>query len=284
MEEDARTWALPNLEELGQGKYPLNGKWTDFETAFKAWFMPQDAQELAQEAMKNLKQGKHTMVEYMSQFNQYTMQTGWSDKDHHTHFYDGLSEKIKDAMAITARPIGTLQELREHTVILDQRIRKRDAEKKGQTFSYNTTTTTQDPNAMEVDASRPGNSPQEKHTRNFYLQFMKGKCFGCGSTQHTKKDGNHEHDICNHCGKTGHRSPVCFNKYMGKPATAAKAAADTTSSTSTPNGPSTSSTATASATTNASAQGSKKQADLLAQLMKRLEEQQEEIKALKASF
>ena len=72
---------------------------------------------------------------------------------------------------------------------------------------------------------------------------------------------------------------------MGKPATAkAAATTDSPSSTSTPNGPSTSSTATASATTNASAQGSKKQADLLAQLMKRLEEQQEEIKALKASF
>ena len=145
--------------------------------------------------------------------------------------------------------------------------------------------TTRDPNAMEVDASRPGNSSQEKRTRNSYLQFMKGKCFGCGSTQHNKKDRNHEHDICNHCGKTGHRSPVCFNKYMGKPATA-KAAATTenASSSSTPNGPSTSSKATASATTTTSAQGSKTQADLLAQLMKRIEEQYEEIKALKASF
>ena len=149
MEEDAHTWALPNLEELGRGKYPLNGKWTNFEVAFKARFMPQDAQESAQEAMKNLKQGKHTVAEYMSQFDQYTMQTGWSDKDHQTRFYNGLSEKIKDAMAITARPIGTLQELREHAVILDQCIRKRDAEKKGQTFSYNTTTT-RDPNAMDV--------------------------------------------------------------------------------------------------------------------------------------
>ena len=98
-------------------------------------FMPQDSQEVAREALKNIKQGKQTVAEYTSKFNQYTMQTGWSDADHRTHYYDGLNDKVKDSMAIMDQPIAMFKELRKVAVILDQRICQREAEKKGQTFS-----------------------------------------------------------------------------------------------------------------------------------------------------
>ena len=101
MEEDACTWALPYLEELGRGKQPFKGDWAEFEKAFSQRFMPQDSQEVAHEALKNIKQGKQTVAEYTSKFDQYTMQTGWSDADHCTRYYSGLSDKVKDSMAIT---------------------------------------------------------------------------------------------------------------------------------------------------------------------------------------
>ena len=41
MDEDACTWALPYLEELGRGKLPFKGSWPDFEVAFTQQFMPQ---------------------------------------------------------------------------------------------------------------------------------------------------------------------------------------------------------------------------------------------------
>ena len=135
MEEGARTWALPYLEELGRGKQPFKGDWAEFEKAFTQRFMPQDLQEVAREALKNIKQGKQMVAEYMSKFDQYTMQTGWSDADHRTQYYDGLSDKVKDSMAITDRPISTFEELRKVALVLDQRIHQREAEKKGQTFS-----------------------------------------------------------------------------------------------------------------------------------------------------
>ena len=138
---------------------------------------------------------------------------------------------------------------------------------------------------MEVDASCQGNQiSTEKQTHKSYLATMKGKCFGCGSKEHSKKDGNHEHDVCHHCGKAGHRSTVCIAKYMGKAATVK--AADTETSTSSPNsnGPSTSSKAVATTTTSTLAKDSKTQADLLAQLMKHVSAQDAELKALKASF
>src|ERR1700744_6506260 len=281
MEEGARTWALPYLEELGRGKQPFKGDWAEFEKAFTQRFMPQDSQEVAREALKNIKQGKQTVAEYTSKFDQYTMQTGWSDADHRTRYYDGLSDKVKDSMAITDRPISTFEELRKVALVLDQRIRQREAEKKGQTFSNTSQgTSSRNPDAMEVDASRQNSN--EKKTHKSYLANMKGRCFGCGSKEHNKKDGNHKRDVCPHCGKAVHRSTVCLSKYLGKPSTAKAAATENSTSGPNSNGPSTSSKA--AATTSTPAKDNKNQTDLLAQLLERVKKQDEEIKALKASF
>ena len=283
MDEDAHTWALPYLEELGRGKQPFKGDWVEFEKAFTQRFMPQDLQEVACEALKHIKQGKQTVAEYTSKFDQYTMQTGWSDADHRTRYYDGLSDKVKDSMAIMDRPIATFEELRKVALVLDQCIRQREAEKKGQTFSNTSQgTSSQNPDMMEVDASHQGNTnPNEKKTHKSYLATMKGRCFGCGSKEHNKKDGNHERDVCHHCGKAGHRSTVCLSKYMGKPPAAKAAATETSISGPNSNGPSTSPKAAATTTLT---KDSKTQADLLAQLLKHVEEQDKELKALKVSF
>src|ERR1700761_9748506 len=212
-------------------------------------------------------------------------QTSWSDADHRTCFYDGLNETIKDNLAISDRPIGTLTELRQAAQILDQRMRQQQAEKSGKPMHNTPHTTSKSPDAMEVDASRQQKQQQgkEKRTRYTYLSWMRGKCFGCGSTDHAKKDGKHEHDVCGHCKKVGHRSPVCMAKYMGKPITAKAAAtgqkAVASSSTTDAKGK-----ASVSATTPAPAQNSKAQADLLAKLMAQMQEQSAHIEALKSSF
>ena len=74
---------------------------------------------------------------------------------------------------------------------------------------------------------------------------------------------------------------VCLSKYLGKPPAAKAAATETSTSGPNSNGPSTSLKAAATAMP---AKDSKTQADLLAQLLKRVEEQDKELKALKASF
>ena len=137
---------------------------------------------------------------------------------------------------------------------------------------------------MEVDASHQGNqNPNEKKTHKSYLASMKGRCFGCGLKEHNKKDGNHKRDVCHHCGKAGHRSTVCLSKYMGKPPAAKAAATEPSTSGPNSNGPSTSSKAAAT-TAKMQAKDSKTQADLLVELLKHVEEQDKELKALKVSF
>ena len=45
---------------------------------------------------------------------------------------------------------------------------------------------------------------------------MQGKCYGCGSTNHVKKDGGHDREICNYCRRVGHRELVCMDKFLKK--------------------------------------------------------------------
>ena len=247
---------------------------------FTKRFTPLDTTEAVREVLKSLKQGKHSVAEYISQFDQYTGQTGWSPADHRTRFYDGLQDQLKDNLAISDRPINTYEELRTAAHVLDQCMRQRQAEKHGKSTTNTTQAPSKDPNAMEVDASQQS-GPKEKRTRKTFVTFMKGKCYSCGSTDHTKANGKHKHDICGHCKKVGHRSPVCFNKYMGKLIAAKAAATDSTQNTSQTMAKA---NTTVSAMSKAPAQSSKEQADLLAKMMAQIKAQKEQIEALKSSF
>ena len=217
------------------------------------------------------------MAEYISRFDQYTGQTGWSDADHRTRFYDRFNEQLKENLAISNHPITQLQDLKAAAQILDQHMRRREAEKKGRTYHTTSQAPSKDPNTMEVDA----NCQKKERNRCTYMAFMKGKCYGCGSTDHAKKDGKHKQDICGHCKKVGHRSPVCFSKYLGKLIAAKAAALQETPGLSSADSKG---KATASATQNALVTDSKGQADLLAKLMAQMKEQSAQIDALKASF
>ena len=70
--------------------------------------------------LKQIKQGGSSVAEYQAKFDQYTAQTGWSNANHRTRFYNGLLEAIKDNLAISDHPIGTLTGLRQAAQILDQ--------------------------------------------------------------------------------------------------------------------------------------------------------------------
>ncbi len=112
MEGDTCTWALLHLEELlNRHHTPFNGVWVTFESEFTKWFIPLDISEMAQDALKKIKQNKMSVDKYQSMFDQYSKQTGWSDNDHHQRFYDGLTDHIKDVLSLTNLPIETLEEL-----------------------------------------------------------------------------------------------------------------------------------------------------------------------------
>ena len=284
MEDEARTWALPYLETLALGRHPFSGLYRNFMDAFTKRFAPLDSTEAMRDALKALKQGKSSVAEYISKFDQFTQQTGWSDTDHRTRFYDGLTEGVKDALTFTNRPTTSLNELKTAAHIFDQCIRQCNAEKGGKPTQqlHLSPGSGKDPNAMDVDASRQSDG-KEVRNRKTYTSFMRGKCFGCGSPDHTKKEGGHKRDICNHCKKVGHRSPLCMAKYLGKKVVAKAAASSETPEDNKPPPPA-AKAATTMSKGKALAPDVKAQADLMAKLMAQVEEQSKELAALKASF
>lgn len=222
MQDDAALWATPAMEELTQGTTPFNGSWNDFRQQFKARFETVDEAVDAKERLRKLWQGSSTLPEYAARFNELAGRTGYSAQDLRDRFYEHLSDVIKDELVHTARPIASLDELIKVASDIDVRVRQRRAEKarqQGRTITFPTPKSTvaphttpftppaRDPNAMEIDATR---------TRDEFNRLMRGKCYGCGSTEHVKKDGKHDREICNYCRRAGHREVVCMDKFLKK--------------------------------------------------------------------
>jgi hypothetical protein len=124
MEGDACTWALPYLEDVSHRNTLFRADWALFTNVFLKRFAPLDSSESACSALKSIKQGKGSMVEYIANFDQYTSQTGWSDADHHQCFYNGLNEKVKDYLAISNKPSASFTDCHKAAQDIDQRLRQ----------------------------------------------------------------------------------------------------------------------------------------------------------------
>jgi hypothetical protein len=224
LQDDASIWASPAMEEFANGRVPFDGQWETFREQFKARFETVDEAVDAKEKLRVLWQDSSTVPEYAALFKELMARTGYSSTDLRDRFYEHLSTRIKDELVHTARPIRTLDELITVGSDIDVRVRQRraerDREKKCSGVSTGTTSTqsslptapfvspTTEPVAMDLDATR---------TREEFLRRMRGRCFGCGSTAHARKDGNHDRDLCTHCKRVGHREVVCMEKFVGKP-------------------------------------------------------------------
>ncbi|TFY63253.1 hypothetical protein EVJ58_g3353 [Rhodofomes roseus] len=242
--DEAAVWATPYIEAMVAEK-PAFSNWDAFVTAFKLRFETQDESADAKKALRELYQGKLSVPEYAARFREVMERTGYSDGDLRDRFYEHLSNDIKDLLPTTERSTKTLDELMLVAADFDTRLRQRRAEKAreaGKTSSTSSTSTpvrttaapfviSKDPNAMDIDATLQAPKGGNGKTRADFLKVMGGRCFGCGSKDHVKRDGGHERDICDWCGGTGHKTPVCQRRFLGLPKKATAAATSSTSST-----------------------------------------------------
>jgi hypothetical protein len=214
MEGEAAKWAAVYLEEVAANArdntkpFPFAASWPNCEAAFRARFLPIDEESEARRELGRLRQTS-SVPDYVAMFKQLAARTGYSSADQYTRFYDGLKPEIKDALVYVEKP-KTLEDLQTKASAIDFRRREREGERKGERSGYRPSAPV-DSMAMDIDATRFSRSREE------FMEKMKGRCYGCGSTAHLRSEGNHGGTVCSYCKRKGHLERVCQDKFMGKP-------------------------------------------------------------------
>jgi hypothetical protein len=237
---DAATWALPYQEALTKGDHPF-ADWSAFIATFEARFIGRTQEADARRAMAQLVQGNGSVAEYQVRFNNLAPLTRYSDVDLWERYRKGLSDEVKDVLAISDRDVSDLAKLKEGVLAVDKRMRERKDERaakaakapaQGQwrpavpaavpaSASWNVqrpivTAPVRNPNAMDVDATFAGRRVGDSF-RAEWTAGMRNRCYGCGEAGHVKSACPHAQSLCSWCGKAGHIEKVCYQKVQGKP-------------------------------------------------------------------
>ena len=148
--------------------------------------------------------------------------TSYSFGNLQDHFYDHLHSCIKDELVHTACPVHTFNELITVTFDLDVQICQHYTEKMREDRHSAVTTrmTARQSLPSIAPLSLPFSSPNTMkvdtiHTCKELMQHMHGRCFGCSANTRTKKEGNHDHEVCLYCKCLSYKEIICMNKYMG---------------------------------------------------------------------
>ncbi len=198
----------------------FGGNWADFVTAFKGHFSSIDEEKQALADLKVLKQGRNDSVsDYAQAFTELASMTKLSDYDLQQQFIEGLTVEMRRLMglasAVATTDPGSLSELIARANKLDVNMNNPAlgiGRGGGRSQHNGGGGGGRDPNAMDVDATSTGRSTG----RDEFLRRMRGRCFGCGNSSHTKKDCNRARNVtCNYCKRRGHLEQVCQDKFMG---------------------------------------------------------------------
>ncbi|KAJ3508867.1 hypothetical protein NMY22_g16482 [Coprinellus aureogranulatus] len=196
LEGEAATWASQYLKKITDyyglenackdADFPCGGDWSTFVEAFKTRFFAEDNALAAQRELKTISQGSRSVADYAARFQ----------------------EKPKEWLTIAnlgkEKP-KVLADLVKSAIDVDFAMR-------GVSKEGGKATAAADPYATEIDANRTGGNGR---TRDDFMCEMRGKCFGCGSSSHAKRNGNHRSTKCDYCSRLGHVARVCQDCFLG---------------------------------------------------------------------
>ncbi|KAG2008145.1 hypothetical protein CC2G_013607 [Coprinopsis cinerea AmutBmut pab1-1] len=227
MQGDAANWASRFLQQIvdhdaaeekdkASKPWPFNGSWPEFTTQFNARFQPADDKEAAQQELDNLAQGRSSVAQFAAKFQEVFARTGLSEEDGMSKFKRKLNrdDKLWLAMASMVKKPTTLQELVNTCISNEFVMRNAGVDSPRSSGPSTSSTPARDPYAMDIDATRVGPNGR---SRDDYVAMMRGRCFGCGSRDHIKRDGDHTALRCTHCQRMGHTAGVCQDRFMGFP-------------------------------------------------------------------
>jgi hypothetical protein len=253
----ALDWFEPSLQAEDEEELPVwANDYDEFVRELKANFGPIDAAGDAEEDLGNLRmRDNQQIVKYNVEFNRLAALAGWGDKALRHHYYSGLPDRIKDALATAgqAKP-ATLALLRASAQQIDARYWERNREKsraghsqrpdKPKAPSNSTSNSTPKPAFSSNGSSSAQNSSKKPGSTSSNSGNRKPTSTSSGSSSTPKpspladklgKDGRLtqeerqrriDNDLCLFCGKSGHKASDCPKSTLS----ASKARAAKTSS------------------------------------------------------
>ena len=210
MDGPAREWAVPYLEAIADKKATWS-TWEDCKKAFQTRFSVISSEETARDRIDKLKQGDRSLPDFAAEFTAVGTLTGYNDADLMRRFRKGLKPSFSEKLAIRGGKYTKLSDLVDAANQLYNDLYEEDRRHKSGTTSNSQSADYGE--AMDIDALRQGS----KKNRFDFLKWMKGRCFGCGSQDHSKADCPRvkTNAACGYCGRFGHFQDVCQDKYLG---------------------------------------------------------------------
>ena len=131
LDSEAGDWATPYREEFGGGVMPFRGAWSTCVDEFKKRFSVVTVEDAARTELKKTRQGKGTVVQYESRFNQYADKSKYNKIALRELFYEGLSEDMKKRLLNTVEDVTSLDDLKKVALKLDKNQIEYDRSRQG---------------------------------------------------------------------------------------------------------------------------------------------------------
>ncbi|KAL0181794.1 hypothetical protein M9458_024200, partial [Cirrhinus mrigala] len=113
----AAEWAAAVLKADGIAAY----SYPEFTTQLRAAFQHPESEVEVDSRLYHLRQGERSVSQYTTDFRTLAVQTQWSDAALRTAFYEGLSTRLKDELAVRELP-ATLEGMIQLALRVDQRM------------------------------------------------------------------------------------------------------------------------------------------------------------------
>lgn len=214
MRDRAQHWFKPYLRKFMESKEDEDKYFTKFEF-FKAGirqiFGVSNEIQSAERIIQHLNQ-RTSASDYAARFQEYANLIEWDDQALMTMYRRGLKENVKDELMRDGQDYGSLAELIEITIRLDDKLYERamekrfDGEPKGRAGSYHPkgpsgSYRTKGSNYSN-SSSYPGTTPMELDS----TERRKGR------NPRGRQGGKQQSKLCYGCGKPGHFARDCRSK------------------------------------------------------------------------
>ncbi|KAK1218173.1 hypothetical protein PQX77_019158 [Marasmius sp. AFHP31] len=190
---------------------PFEGRWETFEKQFKVRFGSANEKADAIRELEQMKQGSKAVTLYCQDFRHMGAKTGLSDADLMIRFQSGLNPEVMKLLVTMDLAQGDPSDLDD---LEDCSCRaERVLEAEGFSTQKHTETTTTTISATSATQTNPVGGNGKTHED--FMRAMCNHCYGCGTTDHTKAQGNNSQEQCHHCKCLGHCTSVCQDKFLG---------------------------------------------------------------------